>query len=872
MVGETNFNRIVGKRWESFDQVARRVEVFDVEQQWWKSLNAAGDQIQGRLVELPKWSQATAIHGEREKRATALAESNQAAAIDRLLAPTSKRTFDGPAAHRCLMIQDQLLWQADRAWSDHWSAIQPQAEPYYRTAGLTYLSDAQRLDPHQQLVKQLRSKLQQKAELVFDAPANIDLTSEQQLEIACELQSSPGSETPPGFPTIWMQGNNLVQVVSPTPLERISQPLGQSREKSRFVCTVASSTMNQAERSFSGAPANRPCSITLTALFRGQRLERRIPIAVHLRPELLTGRQPQPNVGSVAVMASPGLASADGVAQGAVTIVLDASGSMGSPPQQAFSPNAKYAEAVASIHNMLTDLPRGVVVSLWVFGQAWGPQKTSEKPEETIHRLIPPTVWNPQDPSQLTTLLKAIEYPAVEPWNESPLVQAILTAKNDLTGAQGFKSLIVITDGVDNRYEQQSGGVSVKQSLTEAFRGSGVEVNVLGFRVDNQEAEQAQKQFQVVQSFFPPGKVYFISEASELEDRLKNAVAPHLRCWIENYDSTPPSPAAAAGLEVSEPGANLRWLSQGLAPGGYRLRYSQDGTDRASLLLNGGDLLLLQAKRSPQGLTTSRVSAGKTFWSWKPKREKSGYRATVLQNQRTSDRAMQMLLTLEGDAQPDENVLQQLTPRNIWVEASPSKKGDSIAITWRREYGYAAPAYTLSADNWPAGDTAGKLARPHLRVWWSPDEQSPAAVILKKGREFETLPGLHDVNVSAFEQSATIESVAVEEHFVEISPGKRESRSCLVVRVRQASPEPLQIRCEGLSPAGEEHRYYTSAGKYAALFWPVTADQANESLTGIAVLSRAAFKRHAEKRGYYLEFEDLPAPSVNDTRPAPNWN
>ena len=39
-----------------------------------------------------------------------------------------------------------------------------------------------------------------------------------------------------------------------------------------------------------------------------------------------------------------------------------------------------------------------------------------------------------------------------KPWNETPIVETMLRAKNDLAGTQGFKTMLVLTDGVTSRH------------------------------------------------------------------------------------------------------------------------------------------------------------------------------------------------------------------------------------------------------------------------------------------------------------------------------------------------------------------------------------------------------------------------------------
>ena len=72
--------------------------------------------------------------------------------------------------------------------------------------------------------------------------------------------------------------------------------------------------------------------------------------------------------------------------------------------------------------------------------------------KKTIARIQDPVAWNPDDPTQLTQLMTAVN--GLEPWNESPIVHTIMQAREDLRDVAGFKTILVITDGMDNRFDK----------------------------------------------------------------------------------------------------------------------------------------------------------------------------------------------------------------------------------------------------------------------------------------------------------------------------------------------------------------------------------------------------------------------------------
>ena len=87
-----------------------------------------------------------------------------------------------------------------------------------------------------------------------------------------------------------------------------------------------------------------------------------------------------------------------------------------------------------------------------------------------------------------------------------------------------------------------------------------------------------------------------------------------------------------------------------------------------------------------------------------------------------------------------------------------------------------------------------------------------------------------------------IESIEVEDHLVEVWPGKPlENKSCLVVRIAYPANSPYIVDPKGSKPeaAGYEHRLYARASKYTGLFWPVNLPQF-EKLTKLNLISSRA--------------------------------
>jgi hypothetical protein len=114
----------------------------------------------------------------------------------------------------------------------------------------------------------------------------------------------------------------------------------------------------------------------------------------------------------------------------------------------------------------------------------------------------------------------------------------------------------------------------------------------------------------------------------------------------------------------------------------------------------------------------------------------------------------------------------------------------------------------------------------------------------------------------------TLESVAIEDHWVEDRMGQKEKKSCLVVRMAYAKDKPVWVKVagNGWSPEGAEHRFYLDANKYTGLFW---GPKVRESLAKLSFISLDSFKRDATRRGFYLELKDAKVPEPRDDRPTP---
>ncbi|MEQ8790289.1 MAG: hypothetical protein RIC55_28595 [Pirellulaceae bacterium] len=897
MLGRRVFEESSNPNWETYDQVRHRLDVFEVEQQWWKSLTAAGRQIQNRWNWMPNEIQAMVRRAPKADDKQSLASLRIADCLARRIDGAQAAALEVKPAvdYRRRRLHDLTLFQADRALGDRWYALDPHAEPYFRHAGLSYLADAQLLDPSSTATPAMRVRLINARGLEVAPLPLLDLTTQRRVEIEYQITSAKANgsgeekasaaeaalekiadnDAPPplGFPVAWLDGDKSLQVLQPRQGERIVRKLGPENRVASVLCTIDSPVLDAAEKKLPHEQTVDHAAITLSGFFRGQLLSGRVPVDLHLLPETMNHRYPQRDGANVSLVASPQLHQELGDGSGAVAFVLDCSGSMGPPRGAESSATTKYREAAAALREVLSDLPAGVQVSVWLFGEAVGPDRTAIDPATTIRRVQPPIVWNPKDPGQMTSLMERIAPGRVTPWNQSPIVRTILAAKSDVLEASGFRTIVVITDGVDNSFENDPVANPKKQSitaaLTEAFDDGGVSLNIIGFKVENGEEQLARRQFEIVETFFPPGKFYVVGQSAALASTLKAALGHRLRYWMESFDADSADSKQRRLLEVGNSGGGEYWFSEPLKPGTYDLRINADSQLRTEISLAPGDLLPLQLDRTSQGLSISRFDYARRRFPQRPSATADGWVGTVLNAQSLADQRVQMSLALERSPRADANRIQQVHPRQIWIEASPLHADQPPgALQWGPLPGYPMPTWSLLAAAWPVDDS-GAAKRPQLRVWWNADQQTPLAGVLRRTAAHKSLDDLAGSVIRAVDQSVAVESVAVESHYVEVRPGVRAPQSCLVVRLQNAPGKVHWARVQGVDAAGVEHRFYPSIGRYTGLFWPVAESEALEQLRGIGVVSLDALKTDAQARGSVLDLRDIPAPQPGDVRPSP---
>lgn len=876
VLGTPWFDEACGTNGESFAQVRHRLDVFSVEDRWWQSLAVAGEQIGRRWQRMPEdigQRVDRAAKADFAKRCELLRSADR---LTRVLEGAAELEPAGRPARlfRRALLQGLLVWQAERTLDDHWFAEEPSEEPYYRVLGLAYLDDADTLGPSPDGVKRLREALNQPGTLEFSSVDPLELTTQPEFSVTAALKPSDGARVPAGLPALWIESGPSLALLEPAESARQVRRLDAQGHSDSICYRLESPRLTQSETHMPARPKVESTEVTLCGLYRGQPLRLKVPVRLHLAADRLQSRFPPPEKADLAVRASPELHRRFGEGNGAVAIVLDCTGSMGPAKGKPFDHKNKYAEALDALEQVLGKLPQGTRLSLWVFGQAEGSKKTVKEPEHTIRRILAPTRWNPADADQLSDLMGKVRYPALEPWNESPIVHAIVAAKADLQDVPGYKTILVLTDGIDNRFahdpQLNPKSESIPKFLTSTLAHSGIEVNIIGFRMNDDDQAKAWKQFEVVSHLFPPGKFVPVSESGTLVGALEAGLKQHLRYWVRRYDNRPLQQMPAQGLDVSGGKTNDQWLPGGLDPGFYKVRLQAGRRVEKAVALERGDLLLLRLVGTPHGAALRRTLYAEEDFPWKPFVECDDWRLSLLQNQRVDQKELAMLLALEKKPDLSETVLQQIRPERAWIEVDP-RDGTAapLVVRWHAQPGYPAPTWSLGVPDWPTLPGTNAARKPRLRVWWNPEQPTAAEAFLKRGHDFNSLEELTDRELGAGDTAIRVAFVGIEKHVVQVASGVRKPQNCLVVRIEHDPGATHWVRLAGLHAAGCEHRFYTEIGHYTGLFWPVALDEARRDLDGLELVRLERFKQEAKRRGYFAGMDKLSAPEPSDDRPRP---
>jgi hypothetical protein len=180
--------------------------------------------------------------------------------------------------------------------------------------------------------------------------------------------------------------------------------------------------------------------------------------------------------------------------------------------------------------------------------------------------------------------------------------------------------------------------------------------------------------------------------------------------------------------------------------------------------------------------------------------------------------------------------------------------------------GYSIPAWALDIKPWE------RDKKPVLEAFWSEDPP-PVAGVLRRGQHFgddlQVMPASTlEVQLGKVERgSVRLTSINIEKHTVGTHDGGVQKVSCLVLHMTFPPGKPVMAQPPSEFSVGQEHRFYSEAGKYTGIFWEMTPRQAQHLVQSINLLSLVRFREAALASGQYALIE-LRLPN-NNPRPKP---
>lgn len=893
-LGERSFNLASGGGDKSWAELRRRVQSFTRDPSWRPSLLQAQAEIGLRWrwlgAEADRLADRAKSETDPDRIRTLVWEGDQFARRSLTLRGASSAS----RKLRILLTVEALLFHACRAEADHWADARPAAVPYYQTAARTLLRDVRLISQEQSFhlagLAELEALLDRADMLDLEVTPRVHLTPGD----AARLTVSPAGTLRPGlagFPVVWSEvaslsplpGKQALSLSDWTPGRRRVMPVGQDIPRTPWRVEVQSPLLEHLEDSPPSQPEPLPARLVWSSLHRGFCVEKATEVFLHPRAEVVFSKPAPPPNAAVAVTADPLLVRRMSRARGAMAIVLDCSGSMGARSDEPSGEATRFQLVTRALEELLENVPAGTTLSLWVFGQAVGEEKTVKPAEAGITRLVEPVTWTGEREQLREVLLRVRE---LVPWNESPILRAMVAARQDLVRADGPRTMIVLTDGIDNRFakdrEGNPAGESVPEALRRWFGGTAIAVHVVGFQIANREDEEARRQFSPVAALDPPGTFCTVDAIEDLLATIRRVARPTLNYRLTYEDGVEVSGARTPLCgSVGTDDEPFRWLTIPLEGRTRGLRLHLDSAVQAAgnVVLAPGDGLSLRLMAQGTGACLTKwplvsrtdLPNGRVF-------SRNGWLAALPLYERAGTDGLRLLLTLEPQPEQPEDPIRVRCPADIWVELGPSD-GRSVAVVWRPTAGYAAPAWEFEVPAWPV-DTDHAPVPTVLRAWWLADGKAAPFASLRRQEDFRT-PEHIPRNLRVDGGELVIESVRVEprprDTGSDTGRPTPQTRWCVAVRILHPPDFPVRASLEGLGTLrSEEHRWYRAAGKYVGLFEfagfsteQEAKDRLDNELKALHLTSLRALRQQAEQEGHAIECVNLgrPGPRVAALEP-----
>jgi hypothetical protein len=871
---------------ETYDQMLERMKSFKLQlDSGFESVVKAGRQIGIRFGRFEKAAEDLVSLVPAAKPQETLSLLVRADHIGRTAGFTNfvaeSKLEAGILLRRC-WVNNFLVQQASRSWSEHLDNRKPAPLPYYKRAMGFALTDAGKGPAPVGLAEGLEQasrngdlnlQVMTISEMGKRVPRTgpFQWTTEKSIDLDIELGPMMGGSLPPG--QVQIQINPGAELARPeaVALQRRKIDLiangGEAGKKSALINLLSPLVERGQDPSASVAYSTVQTQVGISALFRGQRVEVLAPINLHTTPPQINTTIPPAGKATMAMRATAEALGDSGQARGSIAIVVDCSGSMGPTSDNP----GKIDQVATALENVVGRLPPGVNITVWVFGQAVGPGRTTEAPEDYIIPVLGPTVLS-NDPKAVATRLAArFRTGEIVPWNKSPLIAAMAKASKGLASigaSSGPMTLLALTDGKDNRaiadLKLNPEKLPVASLVLKLFSGTGIQVKVIGFQA-GEEDEATRADFETLAKLSPPGSYSSAEQLQQLINQMESSLHREFRYELETPVNLPLPNQPPDGFEAAVPGFTDRWILPAMSPGEYVLRTGSLKAPLGTIRLEPADCLLLGVAKGKPARRLGMVDdlAGRPV-------VRSGSWASGIAQNKSEKSAVRMLAVLEKSWDEGEVELSVVRPGMTWWEWVPLGKRTAPVRTWT-EPGYPSPSWTIYSPLWPRSTTTGGPDDGSLEVWWSTEKVPRHDREFTRGADFNQITELENQSMIIDGKDCLLESVKLEDRMVTVEPGKWAMAKCLVVRTRTApaidNPSGLAIATiAGQNWSGQEQIVHAEAGKVASVFWPMDA-KGIASIRAIQIRSLKRFKDNAVARGYHIRYERIGSPDANDERP-----
>ncbi|HEY2783832.1 MAG TPA: hypothetical protein VGJ05_02555 [Fimbriiglobus sp.] len=680
----------------------------------------------------------------------------------------AEEDFEPAAENRKARWQSVLEALALQAATDHW--YDETGKPYFKNAAEAFLKDAARVRPPAPDGSVYHSPPNVERLLALErwtvSPKQVGpifWTSERQRTFEFELKKNGWPADLEGFAACHV---GLTEETSPDDLLKVGPAL---KSRDQLVPPTESAlpkvpiVISEAEAVGTGK-----ASVVADVYFRGQMLRTNTEISLQRRPEwVVSNVLPSHKEGAMIAIKSD-----DDVTPGAISIVLDLSGSMDTKAEG----KTRHELAVNTLLDILNSFPEGKFpsVSLRVFGlhhdksadQSVAAKTRASKIEQVFPRVgHPPARMAPADVAELKSSCRQLlnEKPI---WF-TPLVHAMSEGLRDgfPEDYSGPKTLLVLTDGMDTWHgeivfknsgmekatseaEKRAIIAKVKADVDELNRAQ-VPIHIVFFSAndgnrDQEDAEEAvaREQFSAVPKFKAPGQLWSAKDAKALSEKLAILMRPKPRLETEVGGALAEGipPFGMPTNRPNDPPSALRWYGKqmdgGIKPeaGDYVLTLpGLDRSYRQRVAFSDGDRLLVRIVKTESGVRFRRELF---YESYKPNPDRTNadmprlaktddWLMAVPQNYIVHSNATASLSQMVGleyrkDLDPGlDGTIKQIKPKLIWWDVSRSGPAEP---TWYGRVenlsGYPTPTWQLRMDNWPfAAGIFGPYAEPKLKAW-----------------------------------------------------------------------------------------------------------------------------------------------------------